>query len=370
MSEWTYVRGCLELNSSPFEIKKDFNEVEPKREDFETDEAYEEAVDKYRDAYHKAIYLPFPEEQFKLGAPIAAYIPDYSKKKKKNKYGFYTYPEKKALKFDGTCIYSLPRAKPIIEEAFKLFPQGELGFRYTLDQNNTDSHSSIGGFIHNCLYKYYHNAVDKMYKSFERTWCTEWNFKDLKKYIGIEEDCSYDCISEIICGINTSLRYATATEVLDSLEKFIKYLKDNEISIDHGYLEWFDTCCRFGNYRYAFRVGDWHGEYTIMKLDWETNRIIWQKKYVHPKKASGKGIDFDRYEIIEESFTDTTKFDERLNNYLDILGKAATMSKAEKVDCLIKSGVLTKDLEPTLDYKGIFELSDEYKEAYRKAGKE
>ena len=117
MSEWTYVRGCLELGSSPFEVNKDFTQEDPKREDFDTDEAYDKAVEDYRRAYHKAIYLPYPEEQFKLGAPIIGHQGKDS-----------------AIRFDGTAIYSLPRAKPIIEEAFKLFPQGELGFRYSLDQ--------------------------------------------------------------------------------------------------------------------------------------------------------------------------------------------------------------------------------------------
>ena len=57
MSEWTYVRGGLEFVSSPFEISKDFNMPEPEREDFDSDEAYDEAVEVFREAYHKAIYF-------------------------------------------------------------------------------------------------------------------------------------------------------------------------------------------------------------------------------------------------------------------------------------------------------------------------
>ena len=306
MSEWTYVRGGLEFSCSPFEIREDFKDVSPKREDFETDEAYEEAVDKYRAAYHKAIYLPFPEEQFKLGAPIIGSVPDKTKKKRKNSLGFMSYPEKPALRFDGTVIYSMPKARPILEEAFKLFPQGELGFRYTLEQKNVDGHSSISGFIHDCLFDYYHKAIDKMYQGFEgKGWSADWTYEDLAKYVRVEEDCSYESATGIICGIITSLRWATADEVANSLEKFIAFLREHDISISHGYLEWYDSCCYLGDekYRWAFRVGSWTHEYDIMKIDWNTNELIWRKRYMHPKKEDGR-IDFDKYVTVEESFRD------------------------------------------------------------------
>ena len=58
MSEWTYVRGGLELSSSPFEVDKNFNMVSPKRKDFNSDKEYENAVEEYRTAYHNAVYLP------------------------------------------------------------------------------------------------------------------------------------------------------------------------------------------------------------------------------------------------------------------------------------------------------------------------
>lgn len=314
MSEWTYVRGCLELDSSPFEVDKNFNCVSPKRKDFNSDEEFENAVEVYREAYHNAIYLPYPEEQFKLGAPIVGTCPDYTKPKKKNKYGFETYLEKRCIKFDGTLIYSLPRARPIIEEAFKLFPQGELGFRYSLDQNENDSTSSISGFMHKCLFEYYHNAIDKMYASFNHDWKSTWNFEDLDKYIGVEEDCGYGCVGEIICGINTSLRCATADEVYHSLLKVIAYLNENDIEIPHGYLEWNDSYTSYKGYRYAFRTGYWIGEYDIMKLDLKTNKIIWKRSHVHPK--IGKKTDFDTFVDIEENIEEERQ--EKHNNELDI----------------------------------------------------
>lgn len=299
MSDWTYVRGCLELDSSPFELSKDFTMSQPKRENYKTDKEYENAVDEYRTAYHNAIYLPYPEEQFKLGSPILGSKPDTTKKKKKNKWGGYSYPEKKCISFDDSVIYSLPRAKPIIEEAFKLFPQGELGFRYVLDQKAEDSTSSMSGFIHPCLYEYYKKAVDKMYAGFNQGWKAEWNYEYLEKYIGIDDDCFYDTVSEIICGINTSLRYATADEFYIRLLKVIDYLTQNDIRINHGYLEWRDSYTCYDGFIYAFRTGNWMGEWSIMKLDLETNKIIWKHSHIHPKKDDGK-IDFDTFIDVEE----------------------------------------------------------------------
>jgi hypothetical protein len=279
MSEWTYVRGGLTFGCSPFEVDKNFKEVEPKRAYFDSDAAYEEARDGYKERWHKAIYLPFPEEQLKLGAPVIGH--DYK-------------TDKPVLKFDGTVVYSLPRAKPILTEAFKIFPQGETGFRYVLDQRDTDGSSWMGGFYHDRMHEYYQTAVDKMYKGFEQGDFEFWDFSTLKQYVGIQEDCGWSCASEIVCGIMTSLRDATADEFTASLEAFIKYLTEHDISINRGYLEWYDSYC-YHRYRWAFRKGEWSGEYAIMKLDWATNEIIWKKEHVHPKAADGKRTDFSRF---------------------------------------------------------------------------
>ena len=283
MSEWTYVRGGLTFGCSPFEVDKNFKEVEPKRAYFESDAAYEAAREGYKERWHKAVYLPFPEEQFKLGSPVI---------------GHNHKTDKPALEFDGTVVYSLPRAKPILEAAFELFPQGETGFRHTLDQRNTDGHSSMGGFYHDCMQGYYQAAIDKMYKGFEQGEFEFWDFDNLKRYVGVQEDCNWYCASEIVCGIMTSLRDATAEEVAESLEEFIKYLTEHDISIDQGYLEWYDSYCQYYKYRWAFRKGEWNGEYAIMKLDWVTNEIIWKKAHVHPKTADGKKIDFSRFDDV------------------------------------------------------------------------
>jgi len=300
MSEWTYVRGGLELDSSPFELDKNFNLKHPEKEDYETEEAYDEAVEEYRTAYHKAVYLPYPEEQFKLGAPIAGTTPDYTKKKVKNEFGFEVYPQKRCIKFDGTAIYSLPRAKPIIERAFDLFPQGELGFRYSLDQIRTDASCFSGGFIHPCLYEYYHNAIDKLYGSLPAKWGDSWSYKELNEHIGVEEDSSYAVVSEIVCGINTSLRDATADEVYHSLLEFLKYLAENDIDVRHGYIEWHDSYSYFSGYRYAFRPGECFGEWCIMKLDYNTNEILW-KHTRKLKRPRGEKREFEeKIEQIKE----------------------------------------------------------------------
>lgn len=248
MSDWTYVRGSLELDASPFEKR----------------------------------VLPYPEEQFKLGSPVV---------------------RQGTLSFDGTCIYSLPRAKKYIDEAFKLFPQGELGFRYWVDQRSQDSRSCTSGFDIPCLSEYYREAVNRMYAGFEAMWGEKWSYENLREFCNLKGECSYRVADSIFCGIHTSLRYATAEEVKDSLIKFINYLKEHDISIDGGYLEWYDSYSIYDKFIYAFRTGEWFGEYSIMKLDKDTNKIIWQLKHIHPKNKNGKGINFKTFVDIEEDFT-------------------------------------------------------------------
>ena len=298
MSEWTYVRGALEFSCSPFELKKGFKERDIKREDFKTEEEYDAAVEEQNVAYHKAVYLPYPEEQFKLGAPIVTEVPDRTQPKVKGHDGRMLYPDKSVIGFNGTVIYSLPRAKPILEKAFRLFPQGELGFRYTLEQREVDANSSVGGFIHPCLYKYYHDAITKAYSNFSSPYGEKWTYEELVRYIGVEEDCQYECASNIICGVFASLRDATAEMVYESLISFLKFLEEREIDV-YGYLEWYDSHSAWAGYRYAYRSGSWTGEYTIMKLDFKTNKIIWKLEHKHPKKSDRDMIDFDTFVDVE-----------------------------------------------------------------------
>ena len=157
------------------------------------------------------------------------------------------------------------------------------------------------GFIHPCLYNYYHDAVNKMYSSFPARWGSQWSFKDLSEYVGVEENCSFENVSLIFCGIHTSLRDASAEGVKDSLIKFIKYLNEHDISIDSGYLEWYDSCTSYYGYRYAFRTGSWLGEYSIMKLDLKTNEIIWRLNHIHPKEPNSNKTDFKKFVDIEEN---------------------------------------------------------------------
>ena len=145
MSQWTHIRGGLELVSSAYE-QKPMKIAHPKEEDFADKDAYEEAIEKWRAAYHKSLYLPYPEEQFKLDVPTL-----------RQRYNRKTKKEYTTLSFHAN-IYSLPRAKKYIKEAFNLMPQGELGFRYSVEQSILDSSSSSSGFMHNCLYKYYKEA--------------------------------------------------------------------------------------------------------------------------------------------------------------------------------------------------------------------
>ena len=231
MSQWTHIRGGLELVSTPYEIrKKPKSLIEPKREDFKTQEEYEKADDIYRYKLSKLLYFPYPEEQFKLEMPKLG--TSYGRKKKNGKREEY-----QTLEFSAN-IYSLPRARKYIEEAFNLMPQGESGFRYSLDQNATDYCSSSSGFTEPCEYKAYKNALNKLYKS-ERPW-ESYTYEDLRRWFHIQEDCHITSINHILVGIRDDIRCCSAKDVQEGLEKVFAYLKAHDIIVGDGYLEWQD----------------------------------------------------------------------------------------------------------------------------------
>ena len=289
MSQWTHIRGGLELYCSPF-AEKPMKDPRPKKEDFETEEAYDKADDEWRDKWRRSFYLPFPEEQFKLDMP-----------KLGNYYDRKTKEEGKTLDFNAR-VYSLPRVKPIIEKAFELMPQGESGLRYSIDQNITDSSSSSSGFILPCLFKYYKDALTKMYHS-EDPWHS-YTYEDLRKYMNINEDCSYGEITKVLIGIRDDIRYASAVEVQLGLEKLFKYLTDHGIGIEDGCLEWEDEWdpCHIHGWRLSRLSSVITHQFYI--LDKRTGMITHSKTWVAKRDEKGKLIhDEDwnyEYEVVEK----------------------------------------------------------------------
>ena len=306
MSQWTHIRGGLELVSTPYEMKKAPKSLtEPKRENFETDEAFEKAHDKYRWEEKKLLYFPYPEEQFKLDMPKPGMT--YDKKKKNGKREEYP-----TINFSAK-IYSLPRARKYIEEAFKLMPQGECGFRFSLDQIATDCSSSCGGFMVPCEYKAYQDAITRLYKS-DNPW-DSYTYEDLRTWFHIKDECSVDSVNHILVGIRDDIRYCSAQEVQKGLEKVFKYLEEHEISVEDGYLEWQDEY--EPDYIYAWRNSrlSWGISHQFLKLDKNTNTVVHSKTWAVKRDENGKRMhDEDWNDIWEVVEKDGPYFDEDDDN--------------------------------------------------------
>lgn len=286
MSQWTHVRGGLELVSSPYEQKK-FTLERPSRDN-------EEAWDKWRTAFLKTFYLPFPEEQFKLTMP-----------KLRNRY---RKPTKKDSRDNYYCldfeayIYSLPRAKKYIDEAFKLLPQGEVGFRYSIKQDAYDYSSSCSCFDVPCLRKYYKDALNRMYKA-ESTW-DSYTFEELVKYMHVDKECGYRDVNSMVLGIREDLRGCSGEELQKGLEKFLKYLKEHDIDVEDGYLEWQDEWEPKNIYAWRCSRVDWDYVYEFTIFDKKTNKLSYRKRYVYKKDEKGHDLYDDELEVIEEHFNE------------------------------------------------------------------
>ena len=291
MSQWTHVRGGLELVSRPYEKKTPKKPlVEPKREDFETEEAYDEAYTKYDYEWRKLYYYPYPKEQFKVSMPRPRNSYDWKNKK----------PGGPTLEFTAYA-YSLPRARKYIDEAFKLFPQGELGIRYSVDQTIRDSTSSSSDFDYPCDVKAYQNALTEMYKS--EDFFHNYTFEELHKYFDVSNHCWVEHINHILVGVRDDIRYCSALDFQEGLEKFLDYLEEHDISVEDGYLEWEDEYDP--DHIYAWRKSRLHYDfhYQIVKLDRKTNTIVHAKTWIIREDEDGMWLRDENgkfiYDVIE-----------------------------------------------------------------------
>ena len=290
MSQWTHVQGCLLLSSQPFEFKK--IKVEPPanfRNPKEQPEL-EEAWEKWRSAYLKSAYLPYPEEQFKMSVPTLG-----------RKYNKKTKEYEPCLDIDRVFIYSLPRAKKYIDEAFKLLPYGETGFTYAIKQDVTNCRSSSSCFDYPCLQKYLEEAVNKLYH--DDCYFYNHTYESLKRYQNLRDEPWVENVDEMVIGIVEDLRYCSARDLEEGLEKFIAHLEKNQISIVGGLLEFVDEWEE--NTRHVFRAGEYDG-YTFETIDTTTNKVTRLKTYSYPLNERGM-IDFDKFDkdgwiIKEEEF--------------------------------------------------------------------
>lgn len=284
MSQWTHVQGCLLLSSEPFEFKKIKVERPTKRK------GNEEAWAKWVGAYRKSAYLPYPEEQFKMSVPVLT--DKYNYQNKKESY----------LNIERITLYSLPRARKYIEEAFKLLPYGETGFTYAIKQDWTNCRSSSSNLDYPCLKTYLKEAVNKLYN--DKNYFYSHTYDSLKKYNKLDDEPWVDYVNEIVIGIVEDLRYCSAQDLEEGLEKFIKYLESNKIDISGGMLEFVDEWEK--NTKHVFRACEYEG-YTFETIDTTTNKVIKIKTYSYPLDDKGL-IDFDEFEksgwIIKEEVLD------------------------------------------------------------------
>ena len=249
MSRWIHINGSLVLTGSVYETK--VNEKTKK-------------VTKY---------IPFPQEQIKVHSP------DIMFDKNGNEQISWSVIE-----------YSLPRCKPIIEEAIKLLPQTETGYiHYVLGQDKSNVDFSSMNSDHFSLSEeteferqinlfYNIDAYDKE-SSYYRLLKKE---KRLK--IWAVERCTRFTLS-----LNDDIRYCSGYKLLDSLEKFFDKLASHNINLFQGYLEWNDEY--ESDFIFALRQEPYKA-LKYMLLDRKDNHIIAYKQIEY--KWNDKEKTFDK----------------------------------------------------------------------------
>lgn len=262
MSQWTHVKGTIQLNATPFEFKGEGEE--------------------------QTKYLPLPEQQFKLMPPLLRH--KHPQPKDPNEINA-------CLEF-GAEIYSLPRAEPIIEKLFtEILPHNELGLGVThsLYQRPHDAHMSSSGFDCEDIEKAFKEAVSKMYSA-DDPWRGR-SFERLEKWEGA---ClgMIQYIDAFILSLRSDIRYCSGVEFMEAWRKFLAELGKYNIWFDEGYLEWEDEYDP--HHIYAWRSGYLTDiRHQFMILDPVTNEILYAEKYEYPKDDEGY-IDYCRPLILKK----------------------------------------------------------------------
>lgn len=272
MSQWTYVRGCLELDSISHEFK-------------------------HNKRNSKNAYLPFPDEQMKINPPTVF------------------HGEKESFLQFAVSIYSLPRARKYIEEAFEFLPSGEhLVLSHAISQSDSNCWSSSSDFHFECDRKEFEKKILNMYEKKVRYIEEEKRLKHLKSILNFEPYLVKD-VSGIIVGIRDDIRYCSGEELLEGFEKFFTHLHENNIDIIDGYLEWEDSYQHFSDnpYYYCWRYSTLSSSideyFSFYRIDKKTNKILWKKTYMRPYKIvisedgkEEKHFDCDSKEFIIEEY--------------------------------------------------------------------
>lgn len=201
MSQWTHIRGCLELRGTPYEIVDVEGEDRPQ------------------------LVLPFPREQVVLDAPQP---------------GFPHTDEDGNTTRDlvfSLSVWSLPRCKPIVDFAAKEFlPYGECGFDYSLSQTRMQCWMSGSPFHSADTEKEFQRQICEMYRE---PYGHVWEFEKLEKWYDIKPG-SESSVTGMLFAVREDIRYCSGIRMMHSLEKFVDYLREHDIEIEDGYLEWED----------------------------------------------------------------------------------------------------------------------------------
>lgn len=94
--------------------------------------------------------------------------------------------------------------------------------------------------------------------------------------------------------------------MLEGLEKFFKYLIDNNIAIEDGYIEWEEEDIKYKEknpYFYCWRksrIGDISIVYTFQKIAYKNNKVLWSKTYKYPKGRNGNYDFLSKKFVIQE----------------------------------------------------------------------
>ena len=299
MSEWTYVKGSMRLLGVAFE----YAEPWPKEPDKASDGTpeLEAEWDAYREAVAKArasAYLPYPKEQFVLSPPKAyenKYF-DFEEKKWKRR------PNEVDAGIEYDCyVLSLPRLRPIIEEAFDEFPEGEsYVIRHSLSQTVSDYSGGTNSVCNeDTMLRYYREAVKERHSLGEDPDRVAREDADcLFSWGSVKAEPSfYTNVEAVLVGIYDDVRDCDADDMLNGLQGFIRKIEGAGIIIQGGYLEWQDSDREHIHaWRHDWGVED--GAHLFMTLDAKTNAIVHVTKWV----KANDSMRHPKYEVVEEDY--------------------------------------------------------------------
>ena len=278
MSRWTHIRGCIELEASPYDmVMKDGTKLphNPKTWNCSEDVSY---------------VLPYPDEQIQIAMPR------------------YFVTMKSDSDGDDGCyqeldaeIYSLPRAKPIIERIFKnTFPDNELGLgvAHSLGQFPHNASSMSSSCLNETLERQVKNSIAKLYEK-HSTGFPLVEYDDISERDGDTRIGDIHEITRVLLSIRDDVRYCSGAEMMRSIKAFLDKITLNDILIEDGYLEWEDEWAP--DYLFAWRKSRMDNKvYEFMILDAYTNERIYTETYLLPKGKDGS-TDYFSKEFVKET---------------------------------------------------------------------